>query len=80
MNTEITPSKGDLPEANSQLNGMWEEIVRRYNMHDELVKALNRLYNRAKVYGAFADTDDYNGRALQAAKEILDKEKNDLNS
>lgn len=63
MNTEIKSIKGDLPEANSQLNGMWEEIVRRYNMHEQLISLL-RIY---------VESDDFDGEYARKGRELLRK-------
>lgn len=61
----------DLSEPEMQANA--EYICRAVNNHDSLVNALKVLVERVSIYGAFADTEDYNGMALKAAKEALQK-------
>ena len=43
--------------------------------NEKLVSALRELYNRAKIYGAFADTNDLNGQALAKAKAAIEQNK-----
>lgn len=73
MNTEIKSDKGNLPEANSQLNGMWEEVVRRYNIYDELVAALAALVVEVNTAEPWADD------IMDNARNVLRKAMNKFN-
>jgi hypothetical protein len=64
---------GELGEA--EANAAF--IVAACNNHNSLTEALENLYKRAKIYGAFADRNDANGKALANAKELLNKIKNE---
>ena len=64
-----------MSNSTEQPEKQYEPFGDDWKKDEKLVSALRELYNRAKIYGAFADTNDLNGQALAKAKAAIEQNK-----